>query len=337
MTTSRLAAAFSNPVDALRLTEAERAQHDRLTISPGSVTGCCRKLEIGFFFDGTRNNLHYDEASKTHSNVARLFLAFNDDPAPEEGNKYRYKTYVAGVGTEFWKQVGDPGTGLHNTAGAAAGWGGEARINWALLQLQNNLHRHFLGTPLSGEERDLAFVKKMSTDISLERMQTRPSQQFPAPKSEADIRLRSEVSAQQAFQAIFSTHWRDSNTDARREVLAARREELRRKLLPLAGSRLPRITAIDLYVFGFSRGAAAARVFVNWLRDLCDEAEGPMTVCGLPMKVEFLGLFDTVASVGAAQGILDDFATGHGGWAQRRDMRIPAELAFGRWTVRRRS
>lgn len=135
MTVSRLAAVC--PKNPLQLSDAELASASRLAQPMGSVVGCCRSLEIRFFFDGTRNNLHYDEPKKSHSNVARLFCAFDEVQRDEESNKYRYAIYSAGVGTEFWKQVGDPGVGLYEAAGSAAGWGGEARINWALLQLQN--------------------------------------------------------------------------------------------------------------------------------------------------------------------------------------------------------
>lgn len=312
-----------SPEDPLQLSAAERSLAARMAVPSAGVLGCCRPLEMGFFFDGTRNNLKYDEVLETHSNVARLYQAFDARPDNDGSNFYRYRTYVPGVGTEFRPEVGDAGIGMHAVAGAAAGWGGEARINWALLQLQNNLHRHWFRDPLSVREEDLLAVRRMSTDMSLPSMQLHLAGKVIQPKGAEDVRARGAVSAKQSFQSIFSTHWRATNTDGRRRKLAERRKMLHEKLLPLIPARLPKIDGIRLYVYGFSRGAAAARTFVHWLRDLCDEPTGPMTVCGLPMKVEFLGLFDTVASVGAAQGVLDDLATGHGGWAQRRDMRIP--------------
>jgi hypothetical protein len=57
---------------------------------------------------------------------------------------------------------------------------------------------------------------------------------------------------------------------------------------------------INLSVYGFSRGAASARGFVNWLYAICDEKDGAYLFAGIPLRVEFLGLFDTVASVGVA-------------------------------------
>ena len=63
-------------------------------------------------------------------------------------------------------------------------------------------------------------------------------------------------------------------------------------------------------MFGFSRGAAQARVFCNWLTDALDSDS---SLCGIPLQVDFLGIFDTVASVGLANSSL--VFDGHGGWA----------------------
>lgn len=57
----------------------------------------------------------------------------------------------------------------------------------------------------------------------------------------------------------------------------------------------PRITQMHLSVFGFSRGAAEARVFCNWVQRFCGGVIGEAKV-----NLRFLGLFDTVASVGLA-------------------------------------
>jgi len=80
----------------------------------------------------------------------------------------------------------------------------------------------------------------------------------------------------------------------------------------------PIVVSIYLDVFGFSRGAAEARVFVNWLNRLMmhDRSE----LFGVPSYVRMLGLFDTVASVGLSDGVGSD---GHWGWAQVSDLRIP--------------
>lgn len=76
------------------------------------------------------------------------------------------------------------------------------------------------------------------------------------------------------------------------------------------------VKTIYISVFGFSRGATEARVFVNWLQSLCrldaklSGKTGAMSLGGFPVQFDFLGLFDTVASVGSANSF--GFFDGHG-------------------------
>ncbi len=91
-------------------------------------------------------------------------------------------------------------------------------------------------------------------------------------------------------------------------------------------NRKPTITHIDVSVFGFSRGAAEARAFCNWLIECCEQDSGGLlSLAGMPLSISFLGLFDTVASVGLA----DSFplpVSGHMDWADGT-MRIPQQVA----------
>ena len=77
----------------------------------------------------------------------------------------------------------------------------------------------------------------------------------------------------------------------------------------------PEVTQINLSVFGFSRGAAQARTFVNWLFEVCERADGGYRFGGIPLRVQFLGIFDTVASVGLANLMENEIVTGHQSWA----------------------
>ena len=82
-------------------------------------------------------------------------------------------------------------------------------------------------------------------------------------------------------------------------------------------STQPKVLGIKLYVYGFSRGAAEARTFVTWLSQLFDTPAGAalpeQRLIGLPVSVEFLGVLDTVASVGIAHAA--PFFAGHMDWA----------------------
>ncbi|WP_083340823.1 T6SS phospholipase effector Tle1-like catalytic domain-containing protein [Chromobacterium amazonense] len=88
------------------------------------------------------------------------------------------------------------------------------------------------------------------------------------------------------------------------------------KLQAALKGRKPEVTQINLSVFGFSRGATEARAFVNWLYQLCKEENGGWTFAGIPLRTQFLGIFDTVASVGNAQALPGRLPfTGHMAWA----------------------
>ena len=58
------------------------------------------------------------------------------------------------------------------------------------------------------------------------------------------------------------------------------------------------VRSIELSVFGFSRGAALARAFINRLHKRCRTQQGRLTYQGHPIRFRFVGLFDTVASMG---------------------------------------
>ncbi len=65
---------------------------------------------------------------------------------------------------------------------------------------------------------------------------------------------------------------------------------------------LRRVDEINLAVFGFSRGATEARAFLHWLAAHSKvKAQGKnLSFDGIPLNVRFLGVFDTVESVGMA-------------------------------------
>ena len=64
----------------------------------------------------------------------------------------------------------------------------------------------------------------------------------------------------------------------------------------LAKHRL--IKVINISIFGFSRGAALARAFSNQFIAGCKLVNGELTLSGYPVRMNFMGLFDTVASFG---------------------------------------
>jgi hypothetical protein len=247
-------------------------------------------LHISLFFDGTGNNL-FDDLYRSQiphpTNIARLFRATIGagyaggaasvegltDP-PGTGMGQYFKYYMPGVGTPF-PEVGDLD---YSDMGLAFAYYGEERINWGLLMIIDAL-RQYLDMPRMGDASLHASVKAMGAVINAGgrgRRQSEFSKQFHALQAPLRIAL----------------------------------------MQPSQGR--PKLVGIKLYVYGFSRGAAAARAFVNWLNELLDHGvpTQPALVLGklrLPVEVQYLGLLDTVASVGIAA--IAPGARGQMGWA----------------------
>ncbi|SNY79302.1 DUF2235 domain-containing protein [Enterobacter sp. CC120223-11] len=275
---------------------------------------CCKTLHISLFFDGTGNNLNNDfylSNPKHPTNIARLFRAtigngtvggvsssagLIDSDSGLKGSYYKY--YIPGVGTPF-PEINDLD---YSTTGLAFAKMGEDRINWALLRIIDALKRS-----LVQQNDDASKLSDGETRAAIEDMAT----------SWASFGLTGSHNRYETFTA-----------------------ELK-KLKPLLGPALqqpsptqPKLLGIKLYVYGFSRGAAAARAFVSWLSELLPKPEGRnqkpeqclmVDDLKIPLSVEFLGLLDTVASVGIAH--VAPVAEGHMSWADGTQ-ELPEEKTY---------
>ena len=79
----------------------------------------------------------------------------------------------------------------------------------------------------------------------------------------------------------------------------------------------PKLMEVFIDVFGFSRGAAQARVFCNWLAE-CFEGD---TLAGVRTHIRFLGIFDTVTAVSFGPAA-SRWANGHSDWGDDQNLRI---------------
>ena len=201
---------------------------------------------------------------------------------------------MPGVGTPF-PEVNDPD---YSTLGLVGATRGEERINWALLRI-------------------IDVLKFTATEEWLTTAESRKS------------------------LSKMGTSWNRlwfGGSHNRYEEFSRLLNELAPQLKPLITQPepgKPKLLGIKLYVYGFSRGAAAARTFVRWLSELLPppKAEGekpPQCLqtgeLQLPVSVEFLGLLDTVASVGVAHVV--PIAEGHMSWADGT-MELPDDATYG--------
>lgn len=295
----------------------------------GSKNGKCEtNLFFGFFFDGTKNNYLKADLAKNHSNVARLYDCFPGLSVPGvlpkstnwthnvDQYKHFFKAYIPGVASPF-QQVGDDGEGLDETLGAGTGRGGQARIAWALIQSLNNVHRYFTEDHLLiSSEEAASLVHRM--DLSKWHRRQMPLNRWseqPGPNDEQNETTQKVlIDLLRRLHGKVSRHW---------SVQGCKPE----KTAPAI------VKTIYMSVFGFSRGATQARAFTNWLIALCKLdaqlcGKSGMTLGGFPVEFDFLGIFDTVASVGVGNSYGNKFwgryFDGHGAWADAEEnLRIP--------------
>lgn len=201
---------------------------------------CVQEIHVGIFFDGTNNNMERDKPNG-HSNIVSLYDAHAKD------SKTNFAYYIPGVGTPF-KEIGEK---TESSSGKTFARGGEARINWAMLQVYNAVCSSLTGFDLIQKKE---MRKLVTQDLSTYFSHTVERLGVPGVFQGINQRLNKEIK-----------------------------------------SKRPRITQLNISVFGFSRGAAQARVFCNWIRQVSDGLIGDAK-----LNLRFLGLFDTVASVGLA-------------------------------------
>ena len=174
------------------------------------------------------------------------------------------------------------------TPGLAFARYGEERINWGLLMIIDALRRT-LGQPRLDNAALLAAVKAMGTLPGME----------------------------------WGTGYANRAREFRKQFEALAKPLRIALTQPQPGQ--VKLLGIKLYVYGFSRGAAAARAFVNWLNQLLSRSESTPSLTlldlKLPISVEYLGLLDTVASVGIAD--IMPGANGHMSWADG-NQQLPA-------------
>ncbi|WP_053077503.1 DUF2235 domain-containing protein [Chromobacterium sp. LK11] len=255
---------------------------------------CTKSISISLFFDGTNNHEESDSQAKPRStsNIARLYHA---TLGSKQGGSGQADNKLAEQG---WYAYYIPGVGTRfpeigelkpMSSGLIFANGGEDRINWGLTRLIHALRQNYGMPPLPDEDAKELVIKRMRN-----------------PVSQPDGYIQ-------------------------------RADALRQQLEALAEARyarpMPQVLGIRLFVYGFSRGAAEARVFTRWLEALTRPEDAPAdavdvqhTLIGIPISIRFMGLFDTVATVGLANSL--PMADGHMAWASDSQLRLSDNPQF---------
>lgn len=241
---------------------------------------CCGTVYVGMFFDGTGNNRDKDyvKPPPEERKHSNVVRLYHAYPdRVKKGTDSYYGFYIPGVGTPF-TEIGD--LPLIEVVGQPFGAGFAAM----------------------GEARINWGITRIFNAVHDHIHKTDFVDDVAAGWMSKAVRLGAPPTLTR--EQVFKQTWQPK--------LAAAIRNLK-----------PEVERIVIDVFGFSRGAAQARTFVNWLYELC-EREGTGTgpgatyrFAGIPLQVRFMGLFDTVASVGlaglSAGGPFDN--NGHLSWA----------------------
>ncbi len=257
--------------------------------NPIDSSKCECYVNVGFFFDGTNNNRKIDSPKLGHSNIVRLYESYL-----ENSKKQTFKHYMFGVGTPF-PEINETGK---STLGNGFGIGCEARVLYAMLKFIDSIH-------------EVAFEEALFSENQIRAL---CSVGIKTAAASTDVTALAELGLDTGLLMpdFFGTGIRDEFFQVKIKEMAVK----------LASNKKPIIKECFLDVFGFSRGAAEARVFCSWLEQLMDKGR----FAGIPVRFRFLGIMDTVASGGFWSSVnagLRNVPGGHSGWADVKYLRLP--------------
>jgi hypothetical protein len=283
---------------------------------------CEISIHVGVFFDGTGNNQDWVEnpsvnwrkglinwwsnkprntltqiQQRSDSNVARLFRAYPDDPM--EGY---FRAYIPGVGTPF----NDIGEHEPDGLGAAFGAGGDGRINFGMLHVLNAMYRSV------SNNRPFIMPATVRALCSYGMAVTTRAGDSTLSKAAQDA-LRPAGMERKGGLLMDSAH------NSHRTAFF--KEQFARLAQRIASTPKPQLVEVFIDVFGFSRGAAQARAFCNWMEPLFQGDN----LAGVRTHIRFLGIFDTVAAVGLGASATP-FTDGHQSWGDAPYLRIPSRV-----------
>lgn len=265
-------------------------------VDPTLLTDCSKcegNINIGLFFDGTGNNRDADKGAFKHSNVARLHETYLDKPT-----RGYFPLYIPGVGTRF-PEIREAG---ESNLGSGFAIGCEQRVLYGLLHIFNSIHAGGF------ENQPMLSAAQVSALCCNGLVQWDEDSQDSVALGRLGL-----------FRGLRMPYF--GGDGKRLEILKGLEKQLQAALI----KGRPIIKECFIDVFGFSRGAAEARVFCSWLDELL--ADGKLA--GIIIHFRFVGLMDTVASAGffsSVAAVVTGADGGHSGWADSRWLRIPTSV-----------
>ncbi|HEK1721345.1 TPA: DUF2235 domain-containing protein [Proteus mirabilis] len=250
-----------------------------------AVTNNCCRTLHISFFFDGTNNNRKEDMEAKPETATNITRLFEATREDENNPNKKLREYFK----YYMPGVGTafPEIGEYNftTTGLMYATGGENRLNWALLMLANTF-----SVAAGNNKLDISNCREYLKDMAT------PTYLPIEGKARRRAVIHSLINKKEIIEGLQSA---------------------------------PKTLAIKLYVYGFSRGAAEARAFINWVTQLFDTPEGAdkpvQQLCGIDVKVEFIGILDTVPSVGIVH--LAPFFSGHMDWANGTQQ-LPDEKIF---------
>ena len=304
-----------HPVDVfLKSSSRERSSTALEACRTSSSVPCNIPVRVGLFFDGTNNNLERDKYGKRTGIVTpgtnKPGKADSVPLKPEEASHSNVARLFSAFPSDkknngyfpyYIAGVGTPfpeiGELTETDEGKAFAKGGQARIVWGLFQLLNAITLTSNGNrPLYSDDKVGQLAQAYVNEVG---------------RVERDVENKQNV-------RITHRDWFKPHLEKLKSELASRPK--------------PIIPSITISVFGFSRGAAEATAFCHFLAELLDDGK----LIGIPVSIDFLGVFDIVATVGMSDSagrttiIPRAFFDGHWAWANRLLRPLPGCVRAGR-------
>lgn len=235
------------------------------------------------FFDGTNNNLErdrnglrtgvIDQGTKVPVNIEKIPLRPEDASHSNIARlflAYPSDKQQSGYHPNYIPGVGTPfkeiGELTESDEGKAFAKGGQARIIWGLLQVLNAVHRTVLGGSLLYESDEAGRLAcAYDNDVGHKK-------------------ASNPISGRE--RSMTHSDWFAPHIEKLKAAMTAQPK--------------PHIPSLTLSVFGFSRGAAEAVAFCQLFADLLKSGSA---FAGIPASINFLGVFDTVATVGSSASV----------------------------------
>ena len=316
---------------ALKLSPHADARSFLSVSSDDNGKPCSIPVQVGLFFDGTNNNLERDlngkriaapissamrkklelqaKADGKQTSSIELPLPKQKSPLPlDEASHsnvarlyqaFPYTKTAVGLHGFYIQGVGtafpEIGEPTESAEGKAFAKGGQARIVWGLFQVLNAIHMTVFN-------------------------------QEPLYKKTAFGQF-AQAYGREVGQ-VANGHQRDGKRVTHKDWFAPHLAKLQ---AALKATPKPAIPSVTVSVFGFSRGGAEAVAFCHLFDKLLEGG----CLAGIKAEINFLGVFDVVATVGGSASVAKTLPMpgaifdGHWSWANDVDEPLPGCVTHG--------